>query len=84
MSTGNTNPMRLSPAARITPTRVMAPHIRTLSGVGHFRSHPAELETTYRPAFEKPVAPTEKPMGVTTTALPLEPAREPVPGASPE
>jgi hypothetical protein len=83
MNTGSTNQMVLTPIYGIVRTRIFANVPRIGVEIGHSRSLPAELDSTFRPRLVKPVAPTELPTAISTTALPLEPARAPVPGAIP-
>jgi hypothetical protein len=83
MGTGETNTLSLTPISMAVRPRIYAAVIRYGAEVGHSRSTPAGLDGTYRPGSVKPVAPTEKPRELTTTGVPMEPAREPVPGATP-
>jgi len=81
MSTGPANKMVLTPIRGSVRPRVYAAALGYGYEVGHSRSRPAELGSTFRPRSVKPVAPTELPTDTTTTTEPLEPARAPVPGA---
>ena len=83
MATAETNRLALAAGARSVRPRLFAAITVSSNGLGHSRSRPAALDGTYRPNFDKPVAPTELPTELTTTSIPLEPAREPVPGAIP-
>lgn len=83
MSTWDTNQLTLTPLSGVVHARLFAARISQGVELGHSRSRPAERDTTYRPGFVKPVAPIEKPVVSPPTVLPLEPAREPVPGAIP-
>jgi hypothetical protein len=83
MSTGTTNKIPLTPVCVLTRARIYGTAVQVVFEIGHTRSRPAEIDSTLRPNFVKPVGSTEKPTAVTTTALPLEPAQEPVPGAIP-
>jgi hypothetical protein len=83
MSTGETNKLSLAPAAvAVRPLFFTAVILPGFAG-DHMRSRPAELDSTYRRPFAKPVNPMERPTDLTTSAVPLEPAQEPVPGAIP-
>jgi hypothetical protein len=83
MNTWETNQLTLTPASGVVSPRLYAAKVFHGTELGHSRSRPAERDTTYRPRFAKPLAPTEKPTSPAPTVLPLEPAREPVPGAIP-
>jgi hypothetical protein len=83
MITGPMNRMELTPIRESVRPIVYAGTLRYGYEVGHSRSRPAELDTTFGRRSAKPVAPTELPTDTTTTAAPLEPARAPVPGAIP-
>jgi hypothetical protein len=83
MSTGETNTLSLTPISAAVRPRIYTAVVRYGVDVGHSRSTPAGLDGTYRPGSAKPVAPTESPRELTATGMPMEPAREPVPGASP-
>lgn len=81
--TWDTNQLMLTPVSGTVRPRLYAARISVGAEQGHSRSRPAERDTTYRPWFAKPVGPTEKPASTPPTLLPLEPAREPAPGAIP-
>ena len=83
MNTSETNAVSLTPISTIVHPRFYAAVLRYRLEVGHSRSQPAGLESTFNPASAKPVAPTEKPLELTGITPALEPAREPVPGAIP-
>jgi hypothetical protein len=83
MNTSETNAVSLTPISTIVHPRFYAAVLRYGLEVGHSRSQPAGLESTFNPASAKPVAPTEKPLELTGITPALEPAREPVPGAIP-
>jgi hypothetical protein len=83
MGTGETNKISLAPAPVIV-TPLFFTAVVGVGGAGdHARSRPADLASTYRPRFAKPVSPTERPTELTTSAVPLQPARKPVPAAIP-
>jgi hypothetical protein len=83
MTTGEPNPLLLTPVSGTVSPQTYAPDYRNGAPLGHFRSRPAERETTYQPRSVEPVSPIEKPTETAPTALPLEPARVPVPGSTP-
>jgi hypothetical protein len=83
MNTGTTNKISLAPISGVSRTRIFSVATQAAVEVGHSRSRPAEFENTFCSQFVKPVMAKEKPMSVTTTLLPLEPAREPVSASNP-
>jgi hypothetical protein len=83
MSTGNPNTLMLTPLSGTIRPRIYGATYRAGTAIGHSRSRPVERDSTFLPRTVKPSAPTEKPTQFASTALPLEPAREPVPGAIP-
>jgi hypothetical protein len=82
-TTGTPNKLDLTPVSGTVRPRFFAGLVRTQVENGHSRSLPVGRESTFKPRFVKPVAPTERPVDTASTALPLEPARVPVPGAIP-
>lgn len=83
MGTGAPNPLVLTPISGAVRPRVYGAVLSFGAEIGHSRSRPVGRDSTYKPRTVKPVAPTERPTEFAPTALPLEPARVPVPGAIP-
>ena len=81
--TGIPNALNLTPVSGVVRAHLYAHFYRHGVNLGHSRSRPAELDSTFRPQFVKPATATERPIEAAPTVRPLEPSRVPGLGAIP-
>jgi hypothetical protein len=77
------NTIAFAPPPKTLRAKLVQIGVCVTYGLGERRSSPAEFDTTYNPRRGKPLTPNELPYEQSTTATPLEPAREPASGSIP-